>query len=235
MPAAATGPLPASTPPTAADGGRPPGAADPPPLVPVPAGLGASSAPTLATLDMLTHCLEPAAHAMPRCNIVPLLPFLGWTPDRLAASLPAIQEVVAAAEHAQECHSLVDQLNAARQQAGLPSLSLTITAGHAAPPPPPPAAETPVPDQQLQPQQPQPGSSSGDAVDGGQELLVPAGACSRVIGDWAGPALQFERVAVGGTFDRLHAGHRLLLAATALVSRRDIFVGITGANGGAPE
>ena len=172
---------------------------------------------------------------MPRCNIVPLLPFLGWTPDRLAASLPAIQEVVAAAEHAQECHSLVDQLNAARQQAGLPSLSLTITAGHAAPPPPPPAAETPVPDQQLQPQQPQPGSSSGDAVDGGQELLVPAGACSRVIGDWAGPALQFERVAVGGTFDRLHAGHRLLLAATALVSRRDIFVGITGANGGAPE
>lgn len=36
------------------------------------------------------------------------------------------------------------------------------------------------------------------------------------------------QVAVGGTFDRLHAGHRLLLAATALVSRQHIFVGITG-------
>lgn len=33
---------------------------------------------------------------------------------------------------------------------------------------------------------------------------------------------------MGGTFDRLHAGHRLLLAATALVAREHIFVGITG-------
>lgn len=39
------------------------------------------------------------------------------------------------------------------------------------------------------------------------------------------------QVAVGGTFDRLHAGHRLLLAATALVSRQHIFVGITGEAG----
>jgi hypothetical protein len=40
--------------------------------------------------------------------------------------------------------------------------------------------------------------------------------------------LQFENVAVGGTFDRLHAGHRLLLAATALVSVDKVFIGITG-------
>ena len=181
---------------------------------------------------MLTHCLEPAAHGMPRCNIVPLLPFLGWTPGRLAAHLPDIEEVVAAAEHAQECHSLVDQLNAARQQASLPSLSLTLTAGHAAVPAVAAAAAA-APGQQ---QHPQPGSSSGGGTgDDGRELLVAGGPCSRVVGEWAGPALQFERVAVGGTFDRLHAGHRLLLAATALVSRRDIFVGITGANGGAPE
>lgn len=39
--------------------------------------------------------------------------------------------------------------------------------------------------------------------------------------------LQFKNVAVGGTFDRLHAGHRLLLAATALVSTERIFIGIT--------
>ena len=41
-------------------------------------------------------------------------------------------------------------------------------------------------------------------------------------------ALSFSRVAVGGTFDRLHAGHRMLLAATALVCTRSIYIGITG-------
>lgn len=40
--------------------------------------------------------------------------------------------------------------------------------------------------------------------------------------------LGFDRVAVGGTFDRLHAGHRILLAISALVARRSLFMGITG-------
>jgi lipid II:glycine glycyltransferase (peptidoglycan interpeptide bridge formation enzyme) len=40
--------------------------------------------------------------------------------------------------------------------------------------------------------------------------------------------LLFDFVAVGGTFDRLHAGHRLLLAATALVCKKQVYVGITG-------
>ncbi|KXZ47714.1 hypothetical protein GPECTOR_33g596 [Gonium pectorale] len=39
--------------------------------------------------------------------------------------------------------------------------------------------------------------------------------------------LGFRRVAVGGTFDRLHAGHELLLAATALVAQGSVFVGVT--------
>jgi pantetheine-phosphate adenylyltransferase len=49
---------------------------------------------------------------------------------------------------------------------------------------------------------------------------------ARVLGDWDGP-LQFGAVAVGGTFDRLHAGHRLLLGASALVATRAVFVGVT--------
>lgn len=40
--------------------------------------------------------------------------------------------------------------------------------------------------------------------------------------------LQFQRVAVGGTFDRLHAGHRLLLCTTALASDQFVYVGVTG-------
>lgn len=40
--------------------------------------------------------------------------------------------------------------------------------------------------------------------------------------------LAYRHVAVGGTFDRLHGGHRLLLAATALVATESVFVGVTG-------
>lgn len=40
---------------------------------------------------------------------------------------------------------------------------------------------------------------------------------------------RFGTVAVGGTFDRFHAGHRLLLAATAMVADKAIFVGISSA------
>lgn len=40
-------------------------------------------------------------------------------------------------------------------------------------------------------------------------------------------SLLFSNTAVGGTFDRLHAGHRILLAATALVTTTMAFIGVT--------
>lgn len=38
----------------------------------------------------------------------------------------------------------------------------------------------------------------------------------------------WRHVAVGGTFDRLHAGHRILLAATAITATEAAYIGITG-------
>lgn len=180
---------------------------------------------------MLTLCLEPSAHGMPRCDVFPLLPYLGWDPERLAA-LADVEDVVAAAEHEADCRGLLDGLNAARQAAGLPSLSLTLTAGHAAKPaavgqpPQQQAADGSGGSVQQQELQPPPQQQQQQREDEG-----PLPECqhrgARVIGNWQGP-LVFKRVAVGGTFDRLHAGHRLLLASTALVTKDDIFVGITG-------
>ena len=42
------------------------------------------------------------------------------------------------------------------------------------------------------------------------------------------PIAAHKCVAVGGTFDRLHAGHRLLLSAAALVAEECVYVGVSG-------
>ncbi|KAG0763016.1 hypothetical protein G6F29_006735 [Rhizopus arrhizus] len=42
-----------------------------------------------------------------------------------------------------------------------------------------------------------------------------------------GEPRRFERVAVGGTFDHLHAGHKILLTMTALLSEKSMVVGVT--------
>jgi phosphopantetheine adenylyltransferase len=75
-----------------------------------------------------------------------------------------------------------------------------------------------------------------DAVTGDPPL---APAHARLILPEEGPSLSrlndrrkrlsFKTVAVGGTFDRFHAGHRLLLGATALVSTGRVFIGISDA------
>jgi pantetheine-phosphate adenylyltransferase len=63
--------------------------------------------------------------------------------------------------------------------------------------------------------------------DAGARPAAPPPAGARILGAWPGGALAFPVVAVGGTFDRLHAGHRLLLAVTAAVATRAVFCGVT--------
>eukprot|EP01105_Mastigella_eilhardi_P009626 TRINITY_DN2265_c0_g1_i4.p1 TRINITY_DN2265_c0_g1~~TRINITY_DN2265_c0_g1_i4.p1 ORF type:complete len:254 (-),score=57.99 TRINITY_DN2265_c0_g1_i4:341-1102(-) len=45
-------------------------------------------------------------------------------------------------------------------------------------------------------------------------------------GGWAGQQMWAD-VCLGGTFDRLHAGHRMMLATAALVSSRRVRIGLT--------
>ena len=63
-----------------------------------------------------------------------------------------------------------------------------------------------------------------DGCAGPQDPAAPAAAIETTADD--GPLL-FNNTAVGGTFDRLHAGHRVLLAATALVTTSMVFIGVT--------
>ena len=49
---------------------------------------------------------------------------------------------------------------------------------------------------------------------------------ARVVGD---AHRDLQNVALGGTFDHLHAGHKILLTMAALVARSRLIIGITGA------
>ncbi|KAK9839424.1 hypothetical protein WJX81_001331 [Elliptochloris bilobata] len=76
----------------------------------------------------------------------------------------------------------------------------------------------------LDTEQPAPTRGEADRQAGARS----AGAQPPARGSQPEGPLAWERVAVGGTFDCLHAGHRLLLAASALVCTASLFIGVTG-------
>ena len=43
-----------------------------------------------------------------------------------------------------------------------------------------------------------------------------------------GSSVQYRRCCMGGSFDHLHAGHKLLLTAAALYASESVHIGITG-------
>lgn len=66
-----------------------------------------------------------------------------------------------------------------------------------------------------------PGQQAGAEVQEASSTIV-------ALGDEHQQLSRFAHVAVGGTFDRLHAGHRILLAASALLSTQHVYIGVTG-------
>ena len=74
------------------------------------------------------------------------------------------------------------------------------------------------------------GALPGLPVAAGPATDAPRLAAARLADDGGGDsaAMAFKSAAVGGTFDRLHAGHRLLLAATACVCEETVYVGVAG-------
>lgn len=77
-----------------------------------------------------------------------------------------------------------------------------------------------------------PGKESSIRVNGADRSLFSARVDSAgyIFGDGSGDDFfgRFSVVAVGGTFDRLHAGHRLLLTAAAWASSEKLWIGVTG-------
>ncbi|KAJ9511918.1 hypothetical protein QJQ45_004480 [Haematococcus lacustris] len=96
-----------------------------------------------------------------------------------------------------------------------------------------PAAPHSTPGGQPQPLQQAVGREPCQGPEGqGAERLVPQDpgqGPTPQAGHQGAPAqvLQFRRVAAGGTFDRLHCGHELLLSSLALVATEKVFIGIT--------
>jgi len=155
----------------------------------------------------------------PRISLVPLLPVAGWNASSIAAKLPhpitlALPHQGTPSQNTQRlppsgaAHRLEQALSAHGPPPPIIHLDLTLE----------PQAEanvgnihtplviTPPGQQQQQEQQ--------------QQEQPPL------------TQLCFKRLALGGTFDRLHCGHRLLLAAAALVAQDTAYVGITGRCGG---
>ena len=165
-----------------------------------------ATASALAALETLYHAV---AREAPTLDAVPALEGLGWNPDAVARALPAEARVL------DPDAPLARDVQAARARANLPPLEPDTT-----------DADRDVP-----------GGVPGDVpgvVPGDVPELSPKP--SPEPSPEPSPQLSpgtpspFARLSVGGTFDRMHAGHRLLLAVSSACAPPGgvVFVGVTG-------
>ncbi|BDA50030.1 probable phosphopantetheine adenylyltransferase at C-terminar half [Coccomyxa sp. Obi] len=160
--------------------------------------------PETASADLLediAEMLKPIANRKPRLDVVPLLSFAGWSEGQVA-NLTDLRGVFLDHDHTEVGTSYLQSLNELRAETLPPLQGVELSARQlkAAP---------------LNTQDGEPCPAQGEH------------ACERADAH-RHSSLVFDHVAVGGTFDRLHVGHRLLLAATALICTQRVYVGVTG-------
>ncbi|CAL8465461.1 g4997 [Coccomyxa elongata] len=152
-------------------------------------------------LEDIAEVLKPVANSKPRLDVVPLLPFAGWSEGQVA-NLTDLRGVFLDSNDTKVGTSYLQSLIKLRGETLPPLQGVELSARQlkAAPP---------------NTQDGKPCSAEGEHAS----LRIDAHPQS---------SLAFDHVAVGGTFDRLHVGHRLLLAATALICKQRVYVGVTG-------
>ncbi|KAK9815834.1 hypothetical protein WJX72_010497 [[Myrmecia] bisecta] len=214
-------------------------------------GPGAALPPRHALLGALASYYDEVASRKPTLDVIPLFAFAGHTPESVA-TLPCLEALLSSAAAQDEATQLADQLNHVRSAQHQPELHvhvlhldteppradlgdaqsdpnasadgrMQLTDGHQQPGEPA-AASLPTAGQ---PSQHHRSAAAAPGVQASEHWQPGEGPQQMEEVRADGEVLQFENVAVGGTFDRLHAGHRVLLAATALVATKSIYIGIT--------
>ena len=179
----------------------------------------------------------------PRLDLVPLFPAAGWTLE--AASQLSDVGVLLLEGEEEECAQSSAVVDEARARATPPLPPLLRRRMRALPHSPPQGAA--AAERRSTPPFPSPqpyahadcagGECSGAAAPAEVEREAGSPGGGRRGGDAGGEAesslfpdsaQSFGVVAVGGTFDRLHGGHRLLLCVAAALTTELLYLGVTG-------
>ncbi|KAF5829180.1 hypothetical protein DUNSADRAFT_16444 [Dunaliella salina] len=184
--------------------------------------LEGSRTPSSGQIRAIALMYDAVTDYDPRISLVPLLPAAGWSTEAVAESLP---HPITIALPLQGKHTpplqgfaqhLIEQLASRGPIPSLVYLDLDQEPEAEAV-----AASIHMPQVIL------------PALGGGQQQSQP---CPQANAEHQGKQqgleepnlpLCFQRIALGGTFDRMHCGHRLLLATAALVAQETAYVGIT--------
>lgn len=158
---------------------------------------------TNATLELLTLCYDSIATTAPCLDVVPALQSVGWQPADVARAMPSETALYVAPSSASGVVGAGAGVTIDAIRRSREELGL------------PPLVTTPV------------------TIDVAAEARTRTDAKGRASegGGSEGTPLRFTKVSVGGTFDRMHAGHRLLLAAASAVAGAPpatIYLGVTG-------
>ena len=156
-------------------------------------GCAGGDAATPRTLELLARCYDVIATTAPTLNLIPMLQSVGWDSDAVARGVPDATHLFTVAEgsSANPSYSNENQDMTKTMAEAIQSERASLNL--------PPLTTTEITGL------PPPSQSRRD--EGEDEKA-----------DAEDASYRFTKVSVGGTFDRIHAGHRLLLASASAVT-----------------